>query len=154
MADINKIKANNTTYDVKDANVPHSSASAASGGTTLSLVTTGEKYNWNRTNYVLPGYKVRIVTKDFSSLAVTTAAGNVYVSANQTLTVATSSLANMTTLTEVIGTSYLTSGTTATWVGVQSAYISGSNLVINYVVYRHTSNTLSNVRVRFLVIGT
>ena len=154
MADINKIKANNTTYDVKDANVPHSSAAAASGGTTLSLVTTGEKYNWNRTNNVLPGYKVRVVTKDFSTLAITTAAGDVYVSANQTLTVARSSLANMTTLTQVIGTSYLTAGTTATWVGIQSAYISGDNLFIKYVVYRHSSNTLSDVKVRFLVIGT
>lgn len=35
------------TYDIKDANVPHSSESAVSGGTTLSLVTTGEKYIWN-----------------------------------------------------------------------------------------------------------
>ena len=35
------------TYDIKDDNVPHSSESAVSGGTTLSLVTTGEKYNWD-----------------------------------------------------------------------------------------------------------
>ena len=35
------------TYDVKDASVPHDSKAAASGGTTLSLVTTGEKATWN-----------------------------------------------------------------------------------------------------------
>lgn len=35
------------TYDIKDANVPHSSETAVSGGTTLSLVTTGEKYIWD-----------------------------------------------------------------------------------------------------------
>jgi len=48
MADISKIKLpNNSEYNIKDANVPHSSLAAASGGTDLSLVTTGEKYNWN-----------------------------------------------------------------------------------------------------------
>jgi hypothetical protein len=53
MADISQIvlkDANGNvlgTYNVKDANVPHDSKTAASGGTTLSLVTTGEKYTWN-----------------------------------------------------------------------------------------------------------
>lgn len=48
MADVSKIQASNgTTYDIKDANVPHSSLSAQQGGTDLSLVTTGEKYTWN-----------------------------------------------------------------------------------------------------------
>lgn len=138
----------------KFTDTTYTSKAATSGGTDVSLCTTGEKYNWNRTNQVLPGYKVRVVTKDFSSLAITSSAGNVYVCANQTLTVATSSLGSITTLIAVFGTSYLTSGTTATWVGIQAAYISNSNLIINYTVYRHTSNTLSNVRVRFLVIGT
>lgn len=140
--------------DYSDVQNRPTNQSASSGGTTVSLCTTGEKYNWNRVTSVLPGYKVRVVTKDFSSLAITSSAGSVYVCSNQTLTVATSNLGNMSTLTAVFGTVYLTSGTTATWVGVQSAYISNSNLIINYVVYRHTSNTLSNVRVRFLVIGT
>lgn len=48
MADVSKITASNgTTFDIKDANVPHSSEASASGGTTLSLVTTGEKYAWD-----------------------------------------------------------------------------------------------------------
>ena len=48
MADISKIELpNGSEYNIKDANVPHSSLAAASGGTDLSLVTTGEKYNWD-----------------------------------------------------------------------------------------------------------
>lgn len=35
------------TYNVKDTSVPHDSKTAQSGGTTLSLVTTGEKATWN-----------------------------------------------------------------------------------------------------------
>lgn len=53
MADVSQIvlkDANGNvigTYDVKDTSVPHDSKAAASGGTTLSLVTTGEKATWN-----------------------------------------------------------------------------------------------------------
>lgn len=53
MADVSQIvlqDANGNvigTYNVKDTSVPHDSKSAASGGTTLSLVTTGEKATWN-----------------------------------------------------------------------------------------------------------
>lgn len=53
MADVSQIvlkDANGNTigtYNVKDTSVPHDSKSASSGGTTLSLVTTGEKYSWN-----------------------------------------------------------------------------------------------------------
>lgn len=53
MADISQIVLKDTegnvigTYDVKDTTVPHDSKTAQSGGTTLSLVTTGEKYTWN-----------------------------------------------------------------------------------------------------------
>jgi hypothetical protein len=50
MADISQINLpndNNNPYVIKDASVPHSSLAAASGGTDLSLVTTGEKYTWN-----------------------------------------------------------------------------------------------------------
>lgn len=71
MADVSKIKSldGNTSYDIKDAtarsllnghsvgkNVPsdakftdttYESKSASSGGTDVSLVTTGEKYNWD-----------------------------------------------------------------------------------------------------------
>lgn len=53
MADVSQIvlkDANGNvigTYDVKDTNVPHDSKTAESGGTTLSLVTTGEKAIWN-----------------------------------------------------------------------------------------------------------
>lgn len=35
------------TYTSKDTNTTYESKTAASGGTTLSLVTTGEKYTWN-----------------------------------------------------------------------------------------------------------
>lgn len=53
MADISQIVLKDAegnvlgTYDIKDANVPHTSETAESGGTTLSLVTTGEKATWN-----------------------------------------------------------------------------------------------------------
>ena len=53
MADVSQIVLKDAqgnvigTYDVKDASVPHDSKAAASGGTTLSLVTTGEKATWN-----------------------------------------------------------------------------------------------------------
>lgn len=48
MADISKIKLpNNSEYNIKDVSVPHTSETASSGGTALSLVTTGEKYTWN-----------------------------------------------------------------------------------------------------------
>lgn len=57
MADISKIKTpDNTEYDLKDANVPHSSLEQESGGTDLSLVTTNEKYKWNS--------RVRISSRD------------------------------------------------------------------------------------------
>ena len=48
MADISKMTLpDNSQYNLTDTNLPHSSLSGESGGTTLSLVTTGEKYNWN-----------------------------------------------------------------------------------------------------------
>lgn len=50
MADISQVNLpndSNNPYNITDANVPHSSLVAASGGTDLSLVTTGEKYTWN-----------------------------------------------------------------------------------------------------------
>ena len=50
MADISQVNLpndSNNPYNITDANVPHSSLSAVQGGTTLSLVTTGEKYTWN-----------------------------------------------------------------------------------------------------------
>lgn len=50
MADISQVNLpndNNSPYNIKDATVPHSSLTAVSGGTALSLVTTGEKYEWN-----------------------------------------------------------------------------------------------------------
>ena len=50
MADISQVNLpndSNNPYNITDANVPHSSLAAASGGTALSLVTTGEKYTWN-----------------------------------------------------------------------------------------------------------
>ena len=50
MADISQINipsgGSSLTYNLKDASVPHSSLPAASGGTDLSLVTTGEKADW------------------------------------------------------------------------------------------------------------
>lgn len=48
MVDIsNIILPDGVTYNVYDANVPHTSITASSGGVDLSLVTTGEKYTWN-----------------------------------------------------------------------------------------------------------
>ena len=51
MADISQVNLpndNNSPYNIKDATVPHSSLTAASGGTALSLVTTGEKYEYEQ----------------------------------------------------------------------------------------------------------
>ena len=47
LSQINFPNDNNNPYNIKDASVPHSSLPAASGGSDLSLVTTGEKYTWN-----------------------------------------------------------------------------------------------------------
>lgn len=48
MPDISNITLpDGNTYNLIDATVPHTSETAASGGTALSLVTTGEKYIWN-----------------------------------------------------------------------------------------------------------
>lgn len=48
MSDISHITLpDSNTYNLVDATVPHTSETAASGGTALSLVTTGEKYIWN-----------------------------------------------------------------------------------------------------------
>lgn len=53
MADISQIVLKDSsgnvigTYNVKDTSVPHDSKAAVSGGTKLSLVTTGEKATWN-----------------------------------------------------------------------------------------------------------
>lgn len=44
--DINKIQINGVTYNIQDTT--YESKQAASGGTDLSLVTTGEKYIWNQ----------------------------------------------------------------------------------------------------------
>lgn len=60
MSDISQINIPNNdgsmTYNIKDANVPHSSLPAESGGTDLSLVTTGEKAEWqDKGNYVIRG---------------------------------------------------------------------------------------------------
>lgn len=56
MAEISHVTLPDTnTYDITDANVPHSSLPAANGGADLSLVTTGEKYNWdNKADKVPP----------------------------------------------------------------------------------------------------
>lgn len=40
-------QSGNTTIELTDNNTTYSSKSAASGGTDVSLVTTGEKYSWN-----------------------------------------------------------------------------------------------------------
>lgn len=40
-------QSGNTTIELTDNNTTYSSKSAASGGTDVSLVTTGEKYTWN-----------------------------------------------------------------------------------------------------------
>lgn len=74
MADISKIQTpDNTEYNIKDANVPHSSLTAASGGTDLSLVTTGEKHNWNKINTVYnTTYNLnRFINRDSDDISVT-----------------------------------------------------------------------------------
>ena len=56
MADISNITLpDGVTYNVYDANVPHTSIAASSGGVNLSLVTTGEKYTWNNKPTTLAG---------------------------------------------------------------------------------------------------
>ena len=159
MADISQINlpndANNP-YDLTDSTLPHSSASAASGGTALSLVTTGEKYNWNRINNVLPGYRATIVMPDrLWDIDITNKVGNVYTSYNEQLSLGIDLVQNIKTLTAVFGFCYSTvSNNLAIWTGIQSAYISDNKLFINYVLYRHASNTIPKVKEAFLVIGT
>ena len=161
MADISKINlpndANNP-YDLKDSTLPHSSLSAGSGGTALSLVTTGEKYNWNRINNVLPGYRATIVMFEqyyFWDIDIDNKAGNVYVSSNEQLSLAIDDVQNIKTLIAVFGFCYSTvSNNLAIWTGIQSAYISNNRLYVNYVLYRHASNTIPKVKEAFLVIGT
>ena len=161
MADISQINlpddANNP-YDLKDSTLPHSSESAVSGGTTLSLVTTGEKYNWNRINNVLPGYHVTALKlSNTEDVAITNKAGKVYVSENKDLYVRKDVIQNITTLTAVFGFSYVTNNTdsSAIWIGIQSAQILANGaLEINYILYKHSSATVKSVQHVFLVIGT
>lgn len=81
MADVSQIvlkDANGNvigTYDVKDASVPHDSKAAASGGTTLSLVTTGEKATWNAKSNLTLGTTSTTALKGDTKYAGSSSAG-------------------------------------------------------------------------------
>lgn len=160
MADISQINLpndNNNPYNLTDSTLPHSSLEAEIDGTDLSLVTTGEKYNWNRQNNVLPGYLISTYRSYASTLPITTKAGNVYVSSNKDIQLSPESVKNIKTITAVFGFSYVTDSTnsSATWIGIQSAYIdSSNNFNLNYIIYKHSSATVKNIRMCFIIIGT
>jgi hypothetical protein len=94
MADLTQIQLpDDNTYNIKDANVPHSSLTAASGGTDLSLVTTGEKYAYEQAkNTVKQNGIDAITTTDTNSYqilfsrGVVDAEGEVYKMRGGTLT--------------------------------------------------------------------
>lgn len=81
MADVSQIvlkDANGNvigTYNVKDASVPHDSKAAASGGTTLSLVTTGEKATWNAKSNLTLGTTSTTALKGDTKYAGSSSAG-------------------------------------------------------------------------------
>lgn len=148
MADISQINLpndSNNPYDITDANVPHSSLPEELGGADLSLVTTDEKFTWNHHSKI-NGKSVRFRVENLGRTAVTTSAGNLYVSENKTCNIGYS----FSTVNAVFATGFNDSGTAASWIGVQSF----SNTTINYVIYRHSSMTFSDYTVAFLIIGT
>lgn len=81
MADISQIVLKDSsgnvigTYNVKDATVPHTSEAAASGGTTLSLVTTGEKATWNAKSNLQLGTTSTTALKGDTKYAGSSSAG-------------------------------------------------------------------------------
>lgn len=95
MADLSKITLpNNTTVNLKDANVPHSSLTAASSGTDLSLVTTGEKYTWDNKQNALTRPVTGAAVWDTADRIVVTNANSGNVVKQSAYTIATSVPAN------------------------------------------------------------
>lgn len=78
MADISNINLpNGSSYNIKDATVPHSSLPAAIGGTDLSLVTTGEKYDYEQAkNTVKINPISNTTTTDTNTYAITFTRGD------------------------------------------------------------------------------
>lgn len=138
----------------KFTDTTYTSKAAVSGGTDVSLCTTGEKYNWNRTNNVLPGYKVRIVSFTLGSVDIKTAFGNLYRSANLTRDITSASIGNMTTITALFPTCYRSSETISTQISIQSVIKMGTTFTVNYVLIRPTSSNITSLHIHFLVIGT
>lgn len=95
MANLSKIiLPNNTTVNLKDANVPHSSLTATSSGTALSLVTTGEKYTWNNKQNALTRPVTGASVWDTADRIVVTNANSGNVVKQSAYTIATSVPAN------------------------------------------------------------
>ena len=138
----------------KFTDTTYTSKAATSGGTDVSLCTTGEKYNWNRTNNVLPGYKVRIVSFTLGSVDVKTAFGNLYRSANLTRSITSASIGGITTITGLFPTCYRSDGTISTQINIQSITKSSTTFTVNYVLIRPTSSSVTNLNIHFLIIGT
>lgn len=102
MADISQIVLKDSsgnvigTYNVKDATVPHTSEAAASGGTTLSLVTTGEKATWNAKSDLQLGTTSTTALRGDTKYAGASTAGGAATSANKWATPRTLTVGNTT----------------------------------------------------------
>ena len=94
----------------------------------------------------IQGLKVRLIRVAPASVAITSAAGSVYVSSNRTLNISSYGFNHVYYVFAGGGSD---SGTLGTWVGVQSF----TKTAINYIAYRHNSATISNYTFCFLVVG-
>lgn len=92
------------------------------------------------------GKKVVIHQIHLGSTAVTSTAGDLYVSSNKTTDI---SSYGFTSVDTCIPVGWNATGTAASWVALQAF----STTDINYLIYRHSSMTFSDYYVSFLIIG-
>lgn len=92
------------------------------------------------------GKKVVIHQIHLGSTAVTSTAGDLYVSSNRTTDI---SSYGFTSVDTCIPVGWNATGTAASWVALQAF----STTDINYLIYRHSSMTFSDYYVSFLIIG-
>ena len=89
-------------------------------------------------------FKMRYQEDHIGSLAVTTSAGNLYRSAEQTF-----NFSGFTTVKAIFVTGSNATGSTSSWVAVTSK----TNTSVRFVVMRYNSATLSDYTVSFLIVG-
>lgn len=89
-------------------------------------------------------FKMRYQEDHIGSLPVTTQAGNVYRSAEQTF-----NFTGFTAVKSIFATGSNATGSTSSWVALTSK----SNTSVSFVVMRYNSATLSDYTVSFLIVG-